>query len=107
RCAAIHHASASLFGWQKLSTELFHESVRRGQIGKTPPKIDLIFAGKPTSMPRLNFARPMKIHYPVAEFDIQFIIVECDLDDVRIFVLVCGRLTDRWLEWLAHNDTTR
>src|SRR5262249_20153268 len=92
---------------QKLSTELFHERAGRRQIGKTPSKIDLTFTNNPTSMTRLNFARPMKAHYAAAEFDIQFIIGDWDLDDVRIFGLVCGRLPDRWLEWSAHNDPTR
>ena len=92
---------------QKLSTELFHERAGRRQIGKTPSKIDLTFTNSPTSMTRLNFARPMKAHYAAAEFDIQFIIGDWDLDDVRIFPLVCDRLPDRWLEWSAHNDPTR
>jgi hypothetical protein len=36
-------------------------------------------------MSRLNFARPVKVHYAAAQSGIQFIIGDCDLDDARIF----------------------
>jgi hypothetical protein len=51
-------------------------------------------------MSRLNFARPVKVHYAAAQSGIQFIIGDCDLDDAGIFALVCHRLPGR----LAHNE---
>jgi hypothetical protein len=48
-------------------------------------------------MPRLNFSRIVKVHDPAAHFDIQFIIGDDKLDDVRIFNLVCDRFPAKWL----------
>jgi hypothetical protein len=78
------------------SAELFHERLGRNQLGKTPPKIDLIFSNNSSSMPRLNFSRPVKVHHPAAKFDIQFIAIDDKLDNVRILILVCDRFPVSW-----------
>jgi hypothetical protein len=83
---------SSPFGVQNFSVELFHKCAGRGQIGKTPPKIDLAFSNNYPSMPNLNFFRPVKVRHPAAQFDIQWTISDDKLDDVRIFLLVRERL---------------
>jgi hypothetical protein len=80
----------------KFSAELFYERVGRAQIGKTPPKIDLSFCDNSPSVPHLSFAQPVKVHYPAAHFEVQFIISNYKLDDVGIFILVCGCLAAKW-----------
>jgi hypothetical protein len=89
--AAPHRASA-FWTLQNFSTKLFHERASRGQIGKTPPIIDFVSSNNSPSMSRLNFSRPVKVHHPTAQFDIQFIFSDEKLDDVGIFSLVCDRL---------------
>jgi hypothetical protein len=76
---------------------LFYERLGRAQIGKTPPKIDLSFCDNSQSMAHLNFAQSVKVHYPAAHFEVQFIIGDDKLDDVGIFTLVCDRPPARWL----------
>jgi hypothetical protein len=81
----------------KFSAELFHEVAGSGKIGKTPPKIDLVFSNNSPSVPRLDLSRPVKVHYPAGQFEIQFIISDEKLNDVGIFTLVCDSLPARWL----------
>jgi hypothetical protein len=99
--AAIRRASSRgqqlRSGLQNFSAELFHECPGHCQIGKTPSKIDLALSDNPSSMPRLNFSRPTKVHDAAAQVDIQFIIGEGDLDNVRISAFVDDRLPGRWL----------
>jgi len=80
---------------------LFYERLGRAQIGKTPPKIDLSFCDNSQSMAHLNFAQSVKVHYPAAHFEVQFIIGDDKLDDVGIFTLVCDGPAGGWL---AHNS---
>jgi hypothetical protein len=89
--ASAAPSASSPFGLRNFSAKLFHERAGRVQIGKTPAKIILAFSNNSPSMPRLNFSRPVKVHYPAAQFDIQFIIGNGKLDDVRIFSLFCDR----------------
>jgi hypothetical protein len=76
----------------KFSTELFYERASRGQIRKTPPKIDLFFYDNSPPVPHLNFLRPVKLRHSAVYFDIQYIIGDGKLDDVGIFALVFDRL---------------
>jgi hypothetical protein len=80
-------------GLQNNSAELFRELAGRGQIGKAPAKIALTFSNHSPAVPRLNFSRPVKLHDPAAEFDIQFIAGNDKVHDVRIFFLVCDRFS--------------
>jgi hypothetical protein len=81
---------------QNFSVELFLKRAGGGQIGKTPPIMDVAPSDNSTSMSRLNFSRPI----PAAQFDIQYIIIDDKLDDVGIFPLVCDRPP---AGWLAHH----
>jgi hypothetical protein len=74
RSAALSRVNFFTSGWQKFPTELFHERAGRRQIRKTPAKIDLAFSNNSPSMANLNFSRHVKVHYPAAQFDVQFII---------------------------------
>jgi hypothetical protein len=85
----------------KFSTELFYERASRGQIRKTPPKIDLFFYDNSPPVPHLNFPRPVKLRHSAVYFEIQYIIGDGKLDDVGIFALVFDRLRG---EWLAHHN---
>jgi hypothetical protein len=69
----------------KFSTELFYERASRGQIRKTPPKIDLFFYDNSPPVPHLNFPRPVKLRHSAVYFEIQYIIGDGKLDDVGIF----------------------
>jgi hypothetical protein len=42
-------------------------------------------------MANLNFSRRVKVHYPAAQFDVQFIINDGNPNDVGIFTLVYDR----------------
>jgi hypothetical protein len=42
-------------------------------------------------MPRRNFSRHVKAHHSAAQFEVQFIASDDELDDVGIFHLVFGR----------------
>jgi len=42
-------------------------------------------------MANLNFSRPVKVHYPAAQFDVQFVINDGKPNDVGIFTLVYDR----------------
>jgi hypothetical protein len=55
----------------------------------------LAFSNNSSSIPRLNFSRPVKVHHPAAHFDIQFIINDEKLDNVGILLLGCDRLPAR------------
>jgi hypothetical protein len=97
---------------QNFSVELFPKRAGGGQIGKTPPIIDVAPSNDSPSMSRLNFSRPMKVQHPAAQFDIQHIIIDGKLDDVGIFPLVCDRLPATLLAhitpaWLTKTKMTR
>jgi|SRR6516225_5769605 hypothetical protein len=99
-CLKVIIASASSpFGLQNFSAELFPERAGRVRIRKAPPKIDFAFSNNCPSMSRLNFSRPVKVHDPAAQFDIQFITSDDKLEDVGILLLVCDRLP---VKSLAH-----
>jgi hypothetical protein len=84
--------SFTVQGLQNFTVELFHKRTGRGQIGKTPSKIDFVSSNNSPSLPRLNFSRTVKIHHLAAQFDTQFISRDEKLDDIGIFPLVCDRL---------------
>ena len=86
----LSRVSFLMFGWQNFSTELFYEPAGIGQGRKTPAKIDLAVSNNSPSMPHLNFSRLVKVCYPAAQFDIQFI-NDGKPDDVGMFTLVYDR----------------
>src|SRR5262249_24525186 len=67
----------------------------------TLPKVDLVFYDNSPSVPHLNFSGVVKVHYPAAQLDVQFVFRDGKLDDVGIFALVFDRLP---AEWLAHHN---
>src|SRR5262245_18446732 len=93
--------SASWFFLQNFSAELFLERAGGLRIGKTPPKVDLVFYDNSPSVPHLNFSGVVKVHYPAAHLDVQFVFRDGKLDDVGIFALVFDRLR---AEWVAHHN---
>jgi hypothetical protein len=82
-------------GLQNFSVELFLKRAGGGQIGKTPPIMDVAPSDNSTSMSRLNFAT-----YSGGSMRQQYIIIDDKLDDVGIFPLVCDRPP---AGWLAHH----
>jgi hypothetical protein len=87
RSAALSRVNFFTSGWQNFPTELFHERAGRRQIRKTPAKIDFAFSNNSPSMANLNFSRPVKVHYPAAQFDVQFVINDGKPNDVGKFTL--------------------
>jgi hypothetical protein len=75
-----------------MSTKLLSEITSRHQIGKAPPIGDLAFSNDSPSMPRLNMSQLMKVDYPAAQLEIQFVGRDGKLHDVRVFSLVRYRL---------------
>jgi hypothetical protein len=71
-----------------LSRVNFFKRAGRRQIRKTPAKINFAFSNNFPSMANLNFSRPVKVHYPAAQFNVQFVINDGKPNDVGIFTLV-------------------
>ena len=93
--------SASYFFCRTSPPKLLLERAGGLRIGKTPPKIDLVFYDNSPSVPHLNFSGTVKVDYPAAHLDVQFVFRNGKLDDVGIFALVFDRLP---AEWLAHHN---
>src|SRR6516162_9905676 len=82
----------------KLSAKLFGKAVSDQKIGKAPTIIELASRSISTSILRLNLSRLMKLHYPLAQFDVQciciwFVANDNKLNDIRMFDLVRRRFT--------------
>jgi hypothetical protein len=75
------------------SAKVFEEVASRAQIGKAPPTVGLVVLSNPTPMSRPNMSRLMKVHNLAAQFDFQPVFRDSKLDNIRVFFLICQRLS--------------
>jgi hypothetical protein len=80
----------SAFRLVERAAKLFDEGVRHRQVRKTPA---LAFLQNCMAVSRLDVSQIVKVHDPRAESDIQAVLTDSKLDDVRVFPLIrsgCG-----------------